>query len=264
MADFQLILLSEVNRPLREARESGAFSLIQFRTTEVAMASPQRQLAAEDIVDWLTPSQAIEILFEVYGDNYLCKDTLLGRLRSGLVEAVAENTVVHGGGISRYAMHRVYREEWQRIDARDNGWITGDFRYERRQQSGIDFETVNNLSVKFEPQGVRDIIKNATPKPTRSKWIKPNKPEPAPSPISPPVPLQENKGGRPRKEWWDDFWIEICRQIWIGDLQPKTQADLERAMIEWVENHRKGEVGETTIKAAAKKLFKAWSLGSKT
>ncbi|MBV8450889.1 MAG: hypothetical protein JOZ29_01270 [Deltaproteobacteria bacterium] len=79
-----------------------------------------------------------------------------------------------------------------------------------------------------------------------------------------PTANTANKGGRPRKEWWDDFWIEICRQIWMGDLQPKTQAELERAMFEWVENHRNAEVGETTVKAAAKKLFKAWGLGSKT
>jgi hypothetical protein len=72
-----------------------------------------------------------------------------------------------------------------------------------------------------------------------------------------------NKGGRPRKEWWDDFWIEICGLIYEGKLIPKTQADLEKAMLEWVENRRDAEVGETTIKSAARKLFKAWKMGVK-
>jgi hypothetical protein len=215
------------------------------------MASPQKQLAADDIVSWLTPTQALQILNEVYGDNFLSKDTLLGRLRASTVLAIAENTVVYGVGTITHPINAIYPEEWRRIDTSDNGWITGDFRYERRRESGVGHENVSHHSVRFDPQGVRDIIKNAAP-------------APKPSAAQPKSSEATNNGGRPRKEWWDDFWIEICRQIWMGDLKPGTQADLERAMFEWVENHRNGEVGDTTIKAAARKLFKAWSLGSKT
>jgi hypothetical protein len=78
------------------------------------------------------------------------------------------------------------------------------------------------------------------------------------------TPTQSNKGGRPRKDWWDDFWIDICHQIYLGDLKPTKQADLEWAMHEWVTNHGH-DAGETSIKNAARKLFKAWQLGgSKT
>lgn len=112
------------------------------------------------------------------------------------------------------------------------------------------------FGVRLNPADVRDSLPAPRPTP-KPMWVK--KPEPEkPAPILPDL----GKGGRPRKEWWDDFWIEICRQIYDNELNPKTQADLERAMFEWVENQG-FDVGETTIKAAAKKLFKAWKLGVK-
>lgn len=45
-----------------------------------------------------------------------------------------------------------------------------------------------------------------------------------------------NKGGRPRKEWWDDLWCSVWGQVYRGDLIPKSQADIERAMMVWVED----------------------------
>ena len=63
-----------------------------------------------------------------------------------------------------------------------------------------------------------------------------------------------NKGGRPRKEWWDDLWCGVWGQVYRGALLPKTQADLERAMIEWVEDRGKA-VSESTIRPLARKMF---------
>lgn len=63
-----------------------------------------------------------------------------------------------------------------------------------------------------------------------------------------------NKGGRPRKEWWDDLWCAVWGKVYRGDLQPKSQADIERAMMDWVEA-REESVSESTIKPLARKMF---------
>lgn len=61
-------------------------------------------------------------------------------------------------------------------------------------------------------------------------------------------------GGRPRKEWWDDLWCAVWGQAFRGDLQPKTQADIERAMSEWL--IERGETAsESTLKPLARKMF---------
>jgi hypothetical protein len=71
-----------------------------------------------------------------------------------------------------------------------------------------------------------------------------------------PVLREANKGGRPRKEFWDDLLIAIFAQIYEGALTPKSQADLENAMLDWASAHGH-QLGETSVKGPARKLFAA-------
>ncbi len=63
-------------------------------------------------------------------------------------------------------------------------------------------------------------------------------------------------GGRPPKEFWDDLWCAVWGKAFHGDLQPKRQADVERAMLEWavINGH---DVSESTVKPLARKMFAA-------
>lgn len=70
------------------------------------------------------------------------------------------------------------------------------------------------------------------------------------------------RGGRPRKEWWDDLWCAIWGQIVHGELTPTSQAEIERAMLNWVE--QRGEsVAESTVKPLAKKVWLEWNREAK-
>ena len=68
---------------------------------------------------------------------------------------------------------------------------------------------------------------------------------------SPPTP---NPGGRPRKDFWDDLWNAVWGQVYHGDLLPKRQADLERAMLNWA-TANSHELSESTVKPLARKMF---------
>ena len=60
MGDFQLILLSDRQRPGRIVQPDGQFSLIRF-PAEIRMAaasSVEREIPAEEIAAWYTPIQA--------------------------------------------------------------------------------------------------------------------------------------------------------------------------------------------------------------
>lgn len=46
----------------------------------------------------------------------------------------------------------------------------------------------------------------------------------------------------------------MCRQIYFGDLVHEKQADIEKAMADWLAKHNY-EAGEQTIRRAARKLF---------
>jgi hypothetical protein len=102
-----------------------------------------------------------------------------------------------------------------------------------------------------------------------------NLPEPPPSPSLPvtspiigpvpnpltaaaPVPVLAitPKGGRPPKAYWQRLWIEMARQLYEGDLKPERQADIEKAMTDWLA--AQGEhPSERTIRDAARDLWQA-------
>jgi hypothetical protein len=69
-------------------------------------------------------------------------------------------------------------------------------------------------------------------------------------------PLARRIEGRPPKAWWDDLWVEMCRQLYEGDLKPVRQADIEKAMHAWL-NANDHEASEMTVRTRARKLFAA-------
>ena len=76
--------------------------------------------------------------------------------------------------------------------------------------------------------------------------------DPAEKPSSPIASV----GGRPAADWWDDLWVEICRQLFVGDLKPTKQRDIETAMLQWLSD--RGESPSTsTIRPRARKLWTA-------
>lgn len=64
----------------------------------------------------------------------------------------------------------------------------------------------------------------------------------------------DKKGGRPPAEFWDDMWAAIAVSLYSGDLQPKSQADIQRAMLEWIETNG-GSASESTVKSRARRLW---------
>lgn len=66
--------------------------------------------------------------------------------------------------------------------------------------------------------------------------------------------VPSNPGGRPRKEWWDDLWCAIWGDVYRGKLEPKRQADVEKAMLDWAETNGHS-VSESVIRPVARKMF---------
>lgn len=61
-------------------------------------------------------------------------------------------------------------------------------------------------------------------------------------------------GGRPPAAFWDDLWAAIAVALYVGELIPKTQADIERAMADWLEVNKKS-AAPSTIRARARRLW---------
>jgi hypothetical protein len=65
---------------------------------------------------------------------------------------------------------------------------------------------------------------------------------------------QEIAGGRGAH--WENLLIEMARRIHFGDFKPAKQADLERAMQDWLSKNDH-EADESTVRIRASKLWKA-------
>ena len=102
------------------------------------------------------------------------------------------------------------------------------------------------IGARFDPEGIAALLPPRTfPVPILSSGHKE-------SPV-------KHAGGRPQKDWWDDLWAEIARQIRDGDLKPRLQAEIELAMMTWIES--KGfSASESTVRIRAAKLAKALRL----
>ena len=67
------------------------------------------------------------------------------------------------------------------------------------------------------------------------------------------------KGGRPPAEFWDDMWAFIAGALYEGSLVPKSQADVERAMTNWIEANNSC-AAVSTVRSRARRLWDRISL----
>lgn len=91
----------------------------------------------------------------------------------------------------------------------------------------------------------------------RFTFTQPSQPLAMPAVVWPAPDVAKNRGGKPLAAHWDDMWASIAIQLYTGDLQPKTQADVERAMQGWFVDSDL-EIGDTALRDRARKLWQKY------
>lgn len=69
-----------------------------------------------------------------------------------------------------------------------------------------------------------------------------------------PAATRSNVGGKPLAAHWDDMWSSIAVQLYVGDLQPQTQADIENAIKDWFSRNDL-DIGDTAVRQRARQLW---------
>ena len=70
----------------------------------------------------------------------------------------------------------------------------------------------------------------------------------------PAPPAPKGKGGRFPAKFWDELWATIANALYQGDLKPKRQADIEKAMAEWITANG-FDAASSTIRGRARLLW---------
>lgn len=217
------------------------------------MPDDSPEIAAEDFDQkWVPPVLLIERLGPLVRSGQTAVSEILERLTSGALQAAAGSAkFVSDGSPVNPTLTRIPASFWDTAEgispAHADFWRTGTLVINRvRTPSGLAPTTISFFDVRFDPVGIEQIaaIRAASLRAAVSA-------QPGPV-VAPPV----RAGGRPRKDYWEDLIIEMARQIYEAEISPKLQADLERAMLDWiVMNGHKGD--ESSVRPRAKKLFDA-------
>jgi hypothetical protein len=185
--------------------------------------------------DWIQAAEAAQLLKPVFNSAYMAQMTICKRAHNGLIRARAERFIAGKKESSDFEIPKGF---W---------WAEGNKALHQNWPIG-DFDTwveMGNLHLQaFGVSFFRTDIEKMIP----ADILAPS--EPGSAPAAPSV------GGRPSADWCDDLWIEICRQLYAGDLKPMKQADIENAMLQWLSN--RGETPSfSTIRPLARKLWTA-------
>lgn len=224
MSGFQLIVLSEVKRPVRRPRAACAFVLVQFRSRAELMAE-QGLLKVEAIVGWPTPRDVLKRATEAYGNERIAQSTILEYLRGGHLQAAAQRSAWEGvPRLHQTGPILMNFDHWDHVANQtvlSDFWVNNQIRFFHGHYLGHSSITVRFYDVVFDPQGVGAMLASAPPKDHQQSA------NTAPA---------ANRGGRPRHDFWDDLWIEVCAHIHEQGI-PEKQADIENMMLDWAAKH---------------------------
>jgi hypothetical protein len=205
-----------------------------------------RAAKMESAENWISAAETVRLLKPVVGSDYSAKLTICERAYAGLIGARAETFVIDN---RTFHNEKIPKEFW---------WAKGHAALEQRWETG-DFSTWMALSElagsphlsagKIEAKAFGVTFAGAD----IEKLIPAG---PATTVAATPIAKPRNRGGRPKHDFWEDLFVAIAAQLYLGDLKPKNQADIERAMHEWITNNGH-TAGETPVRERAQKLWRA-------
>jgi hypothetical protein len=213
---------------------------IMLRNVEIGHqkgAGFARAEKVESKEEWITAAEAAALLKPGFG-TYEAQMTICARAHSGMIRARAQRFIMTTDRSKERIRDNfeIPKEFWwaEGYQALKQNWTAGDFETWTRDQE----TRLQAFGVSFLRGEIERLIPPATAKSAAA---------PTPSAAA---------GGRLAAEWWDDLWVEICRQLYTGELIPKKQTDIENAMKDWLAT-RGEHPADSTIRPRGRKLWQA-------
>lgn len=174
------------------------------------------------------------------GTNFI--DSIIDRAKVGLVKTRARLLVWNRNGEEEKQSNCDIPEDFWRYGAVSENWDQGDFevfwnRSETSWMAGPDATDSYAYGVSFAKADIEGMLPTGNAAVIRQQGY-----------IS--------KRGRWPVVDWEAVMIELARALFVGDLQPKGQADIERAIADYLMDGDKMP-SESTIREHARPLWRA-------
>jgi len=202
----------------------------------------RRQISVAGAADWVPALETLRLVQERTGlARTEAEKTLVQQARFGFVAARAVSMRalpdLAGDAIDSEREWDIPENYWAALEP-DADWESGRFNSHivLNGPRNVTTEAVHFALPALDeviPPGSRPLTSTAT---------------------APPSESNGGQKGRPPAAYWDELWCTIWGDIFRGDLQPKSQADVQNVMLNWLEAHGHS-AGESTIKPRARRLF---------
>jgi hypothetical protein len=210
------------------------------------MADDVAAVAPEELVRWLSPSEALARAQQIFGDG--AQAIIWERLCGGIIKAIA--TTLSRATPPSAEPHltstptEIPARYWAYFFSHQgnlNFWRSGDarFYFTAEQRHTASPTIIRCFGIKLDPSAIQQMLIGA-----------PATTAPAPMSAAPPA---KNKGGRPLYNFWDDLWIEVCAHIHEQGI-PDRQVDIENAMLTWAAENGH-DLSVSSVRPKARKLL---------
>jgi hypothetical protein len=199
---------------------------------------------------WWPPRVAMNALTPNLS-NYSAMQVIVTAARDGLVDAAAKLVVARRGDDDpeRFPYHRLPPELWLRSPPRNDSafWETalGEFTFPDGDGYDEDIRATCH-GVRFNPEQIESLRADSEAEHAAVTPASSSQPSGAPA-------TQRRRGPKP-KSFWGDAMIVVEASISSGKLLASTQADVERAMADWIAEQG-FDAGESTVRNYAKLVW---------
>jgi hypothetical protein len=231
-ADHQRIVAQY--RALFQQRLDGVLRDVEIGFEKGAGFARAEQVESKE--EWISAAAALTLLKPVLGE-YTAMLTIAERANDEVIRSRAARLVV------KHPDKKALVEQNCEVPSLF-WWARGNAALKQNWAAG-DFETWVGQTIHFRAYGVsflRSEISQIVPADLSVE------------PARAPAPDSAKRGGRPPADWWEDLLIETCFRHFRGELQAKTQADIARAMQEWI-TERGYEAADSTVRIRARKVW---------
>ncbi len=186
----------------------------------------EREISAEELASWWTPSEALAYAKTCVGDNAAAANAIWQRLVGGLIETIATTssaTAQYKAPIPNWKPELIPRRFWKSFSKTGSDfWGAGDARFFLR---GSGTSTVYQcFGIKLNPADVRETLPPQRPPPKRI-WIKKSTGPEKPTAETPKVEESEpEQRGPPVSAEHLKAWFDLYQHVYSGPTDTEANA----------------------------------------